>query len=99
MNEDSGILAGGLNRYKALLACVSSAMVGNSVQHDNESSPPSHQNSIDQNEDNSVDANDGIVLGFSPNFNKGCIPSMKSIAEQGFNTKRYSFRLDSVHSL
>ena len=60
-------------------------MVGNHFSHDDESLPPSHENihnSLDLNEDNSIDANDWIALDFSTNFNKGRIPSMKSIAQK-----------------
>jgi hypothetical protein len=44
--------------------------------------PENTQHSVDLNQNNPIDANDWIALGFSPNFNKRSIPSMKTIAEK-----------------
>lgn len=87
MKQYSEILACGLSRYKTLLALVSGAMVGNTFRHENELLPRSHENKIDLNKDNYLDANYWIALGFSSNFYRGSIPSTNNIAEKGFNTK------------
>ena len=87
MKQYSEILACGLSRYKTLLALVSGAMVGNTLSHYNELLPPSHENKIDLNKDNYLDANYRLALGFSSYINKGSIPSTNNIAEKGFNTK------------
>ncbi len=67
-------------------------MVGNSRNNDNLSASLSEEEVqfiSGLHENNDIDANDLIELDFSSNFNRGSIPSMKSVAEMVSNQKGY----------
>ncbi len=60
-------------------------MVGSTRSNDNQSVSLSQEDTqLDSGhcENIGMDANDWIELGFAPNFNRGNIPSMKSVAQQ-----------------
>ena len=50
-------------------------------------------------EDIGMDANDWIELGFSPNFNRGNIPSMKSVAKKVSLHRGYYIGSNPVYCL
>ena len=84
-NEETANVAFGSSKYKTLLAFVSGAMVGSTISNEDQSVSLSREDvQLDSGhcENIGMDANDWIELGFSPNFNRGNIPSMKSVAKK-----------------
>ena len=79
-----------MSKYKTLLAFVSGAMVGSSRSNDDQSVSLT-QDDVELDSGHckniGIDANDWIELGFSSNFNRGSIPSMKSVAEMVSNKR------------
>ena len=91
------MLDGGANKYKTLLAFVSGAIVGSTDSHGSESIETydediSNPSNGDQNE--AIDLNDWVALGFPSNFDKQNIPSMRGIAETVSKNKGIS--LDQI---
>ncbi len=72
-------------------------MVGNSRNKDNQSvslSQEEVQFISGLNADNGIGANDWIQLCFASNFNRGSIPSMKSVVEK--NSLQKGISLDRI---